>query len=232
MSTESRRTPEVQEQSQPQASQREKQAAAATQAASAPASQTESLPTPNPETLQAEFRELKDRYLRLAADFENFKRRTAQETEIRAVARKEVFILEMLPVLDSLDRALACDGSASREQLHQGVEMLSLQLLQLLHRHDIRPDDCLGRPFDPHRHEAIGTGHDAAQPAHMVLKVCRRGWMRGKDVLRPARVIVNDLTQAQPNDTSHSSPPKHDQTLKAQKDEALKPGDSVPGDAV
>jgi hypothetical protein len=56
--------------------------------------------------------------------------------------------------------------------------------------------------------------------------------MRGKDVLRPAHVVVNDLTQAQPNGTSHSSPPKHDQKLKVQEDEALKPGDSIPGDAV
>jgi molecular chaperone GrpE len=230
MSTESR--PKVQEQSQPQASQLEQQPAAATQAASAPVSQTESLPAPNPEAMQAELHELKDRYLRLAADFENFKRRTAQETEIRAAARKEVFILEMLPVLDSLDRALACDGSASREQLHQGVEMISLQLLQLLHRHDIKPDDCLGRPFDPHRHEAIGTGHDVARPAHVVLKVCRRGWVRGKDVVRPAQVVVNDLTQAQPDDTSHPGPPEHDQSLKAQEDEVLQAGDSVPSDAV
>ena len=126
MSTESGRTPKVQDQSQPQASQLEKQPAAATQAACAPVSQTESLPAPILEALQAELRELKDRYLCLAADCDNFKKRTAQETEIRAAARKEMFILEMLPVLDSLDRALACDGSASREQLHQGVEMISL----------------------------------------------------------------------------------------------------------
>jgi len=121
----------------------------------------------------------------------------------------------MLPVLDSLEGALAGDGSASREQLRQGVELISRQLLHLLSRHDIRPDDCLGRLFDPHRHETIGTEHDASQPADVVLKVSRRGWMRGKDVLRPAKVIVNDLSQAQPSDTSHSSPPNHDQNSKA-----------------
>jgi molecular chaperone GrpE len=197
-----------------------------------PSPEPELSPAPPVAALQEELRVLNDRYLRLAADFDNFKKRTAQDGEIRAAAQKELFILEMLPALDSLDRALACDGSASREQLHQGVEMISLQLLQLLHRHDIKPDDCLGRPFDPHRHEAIGTAHDAAQPSHVVLKVSRRGWIRGKDVLRPAHVVVNDLTQAQPNDTSHSSPPKHDQKLKAQEDEVLQPGDSAPGDAV
>ena len=65
-----------------------------------------------------------------------------------------------------------------------------------------------------------------------LLEVSRRGWMRGQDVLRPAHVIVNDLIQARPNDTSHSKPPKYDQNTKPQKDEALQPGDSVPGDAV
>ena len=167
MNTESPPSPQNRNQSEPadRLSQHELDSAASAPVLLAPLPQTESPLAPNGEVLQAELRELKDRYLRLAADFDNFKKRTAQEAEIRAAARKEVFILELLPAIDSLDRALACDGSASREQLHQGVKMISLQLLQLLHRHDIKPDDCLGRPFNPHRHEAIGTGHDAAQPA-------------------------------------------------------------------
>jgi len=57
--------------------------------------------------------------------------------------------------------------------------LISHQLLHLLSRHDIQSDDCLGRPFDPYRHEAIGTGHDVAQPSQAVLQVCRRGWMQG-----------------------------------------------------
>ena len=65
-----------------------------------------------------------------------------------------------------------------------------------------------------------------------MLKVSRRDWMCGKDALQPAHVFVNDLTQAQQSDPSYSGPSKHDQKLKAQRDEARKVGDSVPGDPV
>lgn len=184
------------------------------------------------EAAQAELRELKERYLRLAANFDNFRKRTAQEAEVRAAARKEAFILELLPVLDSLDRALASNGIVTREQLHLEVKMVSSQLLHLLSRHDIRPDDCLGQPFDPQRHEAIGTRRDATQPAHVVLEVARRGWMRGPDVLRPAKVIVNELIHTQPNNLSDSTPPGHDQTTTAQENKYLQPPDTVPGNAV
>src|SRR2546426_6005390 len=110
--------------------------------------------------LQQELSAHRDRYLRLNADFVNFRKRTAQEADRRAAGQKETFIRELLPVIDNLERALASDASTSPEQLRQGVQMTLQQLHQLLRRHGIEPEESLSQPFDPIRHEAVaGGGH-------------------------------------------------------------------------
>ncbi len=134
----------------------------------------------------------KDDYLRLAADFDNFRKRTRRDSEQQAAAEKESFIRELLPILDNLERALACEQSTSSAQLHQGVQMTLQQLGRLLDEHGIEPTADIGMTFDPHRHEALSVGHDARQPDHSVLEVIQRGYRCGDKVLRPAKVIVND----------------------------------------
>ena len=139
----------------------------------------------------------KDLYLRLAADFDNFKRRSRQESETRAAAQKESFIAELLPVVDNLERALASGASRDSTQFHQGVEMTLKQLQQLLRQHGVESDEIAGKPFNPHQHEALSQGHDPAQPDHAVLTVLQRGYRRGDKIVRPAKVVVNDLTVSQ-----------------------------------
>ena len=153
----------------------------------------ETAPTES-EALLQELAKQKDLHLRLAADFENFKRRSRQEAEIRAAAQKESFIVELLPVIDNLERALASGASRDSAQFQQGVEMTLKQLQQLLRQHGVESDDIAGKPFDPHQHEALSQGHDLAQPDHTVLTVLQRGYRRGDKVVRPAKVVVNDLT--------------------------------------
>jgi molecular chaperone GrpE len=143
---------------------------------------------------QTELAAQKDRYLRLAADFDNFRKRTTQEAERRAAAQKEAFIRELLPVIDNLERALGAEASTSPEQLREGVRMTLQQLHQLLRRHGIEPEESLGRPFDPHYHEAVITRRDPSQPDHIVLETFQRGYRRGEEVFRPAKVVVNDLS--------------------------------------
>jgi molecular chaperone GrpE len=145
--------------------------------------------------LEAEIVEQKDRYLRLAADFDNYRKRLAQEIERRAAAQKEEFIRELLPVIDNLERALATDASTSPEQLRQGVQLTLQQLHQLLRRHGIEPQESLGRPFDPHWHEAVAARREPGQPDHAVLEVYQRGYQQGDVVFRPAKVVVNDLSR-------------------------------------
>jgi len=150
------------------------------------------------EALVQNLAEQKDLHLRLAADFDNFKKRSRQESEARAVAQKESFIVELLPVIDNLERALAAGASRDSAQFHQGVEMTLKQLQQLLRQHGVESEEIVGKPFDPHQHEALSQGHDPAQPDHAILKVIQRGYHRGAKIIRPAKVVVNDLTAAKP----------------------------------
>jgi len=152
-------------------------------------------------SLEAELAAQKNLYLRLAADFDNFRKRTAQETDRRAGAQKQAFIRELLPVIDNLERALASDASVSTEQFRQGVQMMLQQLYQLLRQHGIEPEESLGQPFDPLRHEAVGSRSVPSQPDQVVLEVFHRGYRHAQEVFRPAKVVVNNL--------SHTTAPRH-----------------------
>jgi molecular chaperone GrpE len=150
------------------------------------------------EAVLKDLAEQKELYLRLAADFENFKRRSRQESDARAVAQKESFIIELLPVIDNLERALAAGASRDSEQFYQGVEMTLKQLQQLLRQHGVESEEIMGEPFNPHRHEALSQGHDLTQPDHSILQVVQRGYQKGEKVIRPAKVVVNDLMAPKP----------------------------------
>jgi molecular chaperone GrpE (heat shock protein) len=85
-------------------------------------------------SLEEDLASAQDKFLRLAADFDNFKKRSAQEADRRATAQKSGFMRELLPVIDNLERALTVDPSASPDQLRAGVDMTFQQLHQLLRR--------------------------------------------------------------------------------------------------
>jgi molecular chaperone GrpE len=148
-----------------------------------------------PDSLLEELSEQRERYLRLAADFDNFRKRTAQETERRAAAQKEALLHELLPVLDNLERALTVTANTPFAQLLQGVDMTLQQLRQILHQNDVDSEESLGKVFDPLRHEAMGSRHDPLKSDHTVLETAQRGYRRGPGVFRPAKVIVNNLNQ-------------------------------------
>ena len=175
------------------------------------------------ESLEAELARQRDLYLRLAADFDNFRKRTKQDIDRRATAQKDAFIRELLPVIDNLERALMSGNvSTSHEKLRQGVQMTLQQLQQLLRRHGIEAEDSVGQPFDPNRHEALRARRDTSQPDHVVLEVFQRGYRRGDEVFRPATVVVNDLSQPAtdkqlPTEAASVSMPIHHQNSKSAK---------------
>ena len=138
------------------------------------------------EALNAE----RDRYLRLAADFDNHRKRTAREFEQRAASHKEALVRDLLPSIDNLERALAAN---SGEKLREGVQMIYQQLVETLKRHGFEPRDDFGQPFDGQFHDAIAVGCRQELPDLSVIEVWERGWMRGKEMFRPAKVLVNKL---------------------------------------
>ncbi|NQV31498.1 MAG: nucleotide exchange factor GrpE [Phycisphaeraceae bacterium] len=149
----------------------------------------------DPAILQQELAAQKLNYLQLTTDFDNFIKRTHRDSGQQAALEKEAFIRDLLPIIDNLELALASESSNASEPLYQGVRMTLQQLGQLVGRHGIEPVEDRGRPFDPHRHEAISVRHDPYQPDQIILAVTQRGYWRGDKPFRPAKVIVNDLSR-------------------------------------
>ena len=135
---------------------------------------------PEPDSVREKLAEQTDLNLRLAADFENYKRRSRLESEARATAQKEAFILELLPVIDNLERALASGASPGSPQLRQGVEMTLQQLRLLLRQHGIEGEASVGQTFDPHKHDAVSQRRDPGHPDHTILEVFQSGYRRGE----------------------------------------------------
>ena len=144
--------------------------------------------------LTGERNELSDRLLRLAAEFENYKRRIRKETDDASVRATETVLKEMLPVMDNLDRALLAarsgDGSAASGALVEGVQLVQKQFLVALDKCQVKPFDAEGQPFDPQVHEAISQVETDKVPAGSVASVFQRGYKIGGRLLRPALVAV------------------------------------------
>jgi molecular chaperone GrpE len=139
--------------------------------------------------LQAERDELFDRLQRLAAEFDNFRKRAAREQGEVITRANERLVKELLPVLDDLGRALDAAEEHQEAQLEEGVRLVHRSLASLLEREGLAEIETDGK-FDPHVHEALLT-----QPSELeegsVLEVIQKGYRLGDRVLRPARVVVS-----------------------------------------
>jgi molecular chaperone GrpE len=138
---------------------------------------------------QEEVVSLRDRLLRLAADFDNWKKHAQKElTEAEARGRADVFT-ELIPVLDNVARALA---QIKREDpIAKGVELVYQQLLGVAEKVGVRQLVPLGEPFDPRVHEAVAELATIEMPTGTVAQVHAPGYLLGDRVLRPARVAVS-----------------------------------------
>ncbi len=135
--------------------------------------------------------ELRERLLRLQADFENFKKRIERERADHFRYATFELIGRILPVLDNFERAMAAvrPGAAS-DALIEGVALIHRQLVSELSASGLRAMESVGEAFDPARHEAVATDADPAQPPHTVTEVFQRGYFLYDRVLRPAMVRV------------------------------------------
>ena len=139
--------------------------------------------------LQAERDELFDRLQRLAAEFDNFRKRAARDQGELLKRANERLVKELLPVLDDLGRALDAAEEHQEAQLEEGVRLVQRSLASLLEREGLAEIETDGK-FDPHVHEALLT-----QPSELeegsILEVIQKGYRLGDRVLRPARVVVS-----------------------------------------
>src|SRR5471032_2866627 len=134
-----------------------------------------------------------DLYLRVAADLENFRRRTVREKDDLRLYASSRILEDLLPALDNLALGLAAahQPKADLKTLTDGVEMVLQQLKSALAAHGLKEINPAGQAFDPHQHESISTQADAKVPAEHVLTVVRPGFSLNGRLLRPASVIVS-----------------------------------------
>jgi molecular chaperone GrpE len=139
-----------------------------------------------------------DRWKRTAADFDNFRKRAAREREETIAFANERLIVELLPILDDLERALDAAFEHEEARLEEGVRLVHRSLAALLERQGVRAIETDGR-FDPHVHEALLAQPSEAEEGS-VLDVIQKGYRIGDRVVRPARVVVAAATEPQETD--------------------------------
>jgi len=138
--------------------------------------------------LKQEREELYDRLARMQAEFDNARKRAAKEqAEFRDYAAAEA-IQPLLPILDSLERALA--HAPADDEFGAGVELIYKQMLDVLGKMGLRVIPAVGEPFDPHLHQAVQMVETTAAPDHQVLEELQRGYKLKDRLLRPAMVRV------------------------------------------
>lgn len=160
--------------------------------ADAPPPPPPALPAQPPAAEAAEFQALKERYLRLAAEYENFRKRSAKERAETWVRAQAELVARLADALDDLSRFAHVEpGSTDVKTIHDGVELVERKIWKELDAAGVTRVDQTGVPFDPHVHEAV-TMQPAASPPqdHMVGQVLQAGYKFGDILLRPARVVV------------------------------------------
>jgi molecular chaperone GrpE len=144
----------------------------------------------------AELAAANDRLLRLQAEMQNLRNRTAREiAEERRYAALPI-MRELLPVVDNIDRAIdAAEKAGEAENLLAGFRLVRQQLATILAQHHCEPIEANGQPFDPHMHEAILQQPSGDVPAGHVMMVTQQGYKLHDRVVRPSQVIVSSGAQ-------------------------------------
>ena len=138
-----------------------------------------------------EVKSLNDRYLRLAAEFENYKRLAQRDQREQAKFANENILKEVLPIIDNLQRAVNFSKSAADcDQLIEGVQLTLKQFIETLSKFGIKQITSVGEPFDPSRHQAVATIASNDQPEHTIIQEHQPGYLLHDRILRAAMVTV------------------------------------------
>ena len=136
--------------------------------------------------------DLYDQYVRLQADFENYRKRATDEKESALKYGAQKAILELLPVLDNLDRATgSLNESSEAKVLYQSFSLMQKQLANGLEKMGVKKIDAAGQVFDPQFHEAISQLESTEHPENTVMYEAQAGYTLGDKVIRPAMVAVS-----------------------------------------
>jgi len=134
-----------------------------------------------------------DRFLRVSAEFENYKKRTARETDEFRKYANESLINQILPVIDNLERAVQASKEKEKNNgpLINGVVLTLNEIHKVLEKFNIKPFSSIGEAFDPNFHQAMMQADSDEHPDNTVLQELQRGYMIHNRLLRPAMVVVS-----------------------------------------
>lgn len=141
------------------------------------------------EKLTGDLQEKKDRLLRLQADFDNFRRRSAKEREEISAVVTQNFCKDMLPLLDNFERAMAAE-TKDVEAFQKGVEMIFTQFQEILKKNGLEHIEAVGQKFDPNFHQAVMRVEDPEREDDTVAQELQKGYMVKGRVIRPSMVQV------------------------------------------
>ncbi|GIX33493.1 MAG: protein GrpE [Lysobacterales bacterium] len=160
------------------------------EAGPSPEESSEPIPQERIRVLEQELAEWRDRCLRAHAELDNLRKRLEREAEQSRRFANEAILVDLLPVLDSLERGLAA-GLVDAATLREGMELTLRQLIKALEAHGVRILDPQGEAFDPRFHQAVATQPAKEVEADRVLAVVQKGMLLRERLLRPALVVVS-----------------------------------------
>ena len=140
--------------------------------------------------LQAELDEQKDRYLRLLADYDNYRRRTQKEKSELSIQVTQDLIADLLPVVDNFERALAATGQDA-DSIRAGVEMVNRQFVSILEQNGLEAINTEDTQFDPNFHQAVMREENTEKPDGTILQELQKGYMVKGKTIRPSMVKVS-----------------------------------------
>ncbi len=145
------------------------------------------------ETAEQESRQNYERLLRVSADFENFKKRSFRETDDFRKYANELLLLELLTVVDNLERAIQSTSGENNEAgcVIEGVEMTLKALLKIFERFSVKLIESVGKPFNPNFHQAMMQEASDLYPENTIISEFQKGYMLHDRLLRPSMVVVS-----------------------------------------
>ncbi|MED0686636.1 nucleotide exchange factor GrpE [Anoxybacillus ayderensis] len=142
--------------------------------------------------LEAKLAEIENRFLRLHADFDNYRRRVRLDMEAAEKYRAQSLVSDLLPILDNFERALQVQVEDEKaKSLLQGMEMVYRSLVEALKKEGVEVIESVGKPFDPHVHQAVMQVDDQNYEPNTVVEEFQKGYKLKDRVIRPAMVKVN-----------------------------------------
>jgi molecular chaperone GrpE len=142
------------------------------------------------EQLSIQLAEKNEQFLRLAADYDNYRKRMARQLDEVARSANDRILSGIFDVVDNFERALTTSGP-DVETMRKGTEMIYQQVIKLLAQYDVKPFDALGEMFDPSKHEALMKTPSNEYPEGCVAIEIAKGFIQGERVVRHTRVAVS-----------------------------------------